>query len=150
MSRNRSYRRNWVMPSAHIRFAGDDLDPNEVTRLLALEPDGMGWRGDSHSYHKTFGRMPTSCPRPTSYWVLSSYDEVDSIYLQLHIEWVLSQLEPIANRVRLLARRPNVTATIGTALHGRYDLFPRVPEELYDRSESLGLELKIDWTVFYR
>lgn len=73
---------------ASLRLYGDALVPDEVTRLLHVEPTDRASKGAQ--LVASSGKTRTA---PTGRWILESRGHVDSIDLEQHITWLLDQME---------------------------------------------------------
>jgi hypothetical protein len=71
---------------ATLRVYPGDLDPDEVTRVLGIEPTST----------QRLGQVLAPSTRLASLngWFLSSQDSVDSRDSRRHIDWVLDAVEP--------------------------------------------------------
>jgi hypothetical protein len=73
---------------ASLRFYGDALEPEEISRRLALEPTDRACRGDQAT--SPSGKIRTA---PTGRWILETQGQVDSTDLEQHVAWLLDRLE---------------------------------------------------------
>jgi hypothetical protein len=77
---------------ATLRIYHDELDPDEVSRALALVPSNAQRKGDELSSRRAL---------PTGGWFLSSKGHVTSKDTRRHVAWVLDQIAP--NKTNLLS-----------------------------------------------
>lgn len=119
---------------ATLRMIGKDLDPDEVTERLGLNPTNSHKQGDVRG-HGTW---------PQGYWEITSQARVVSTDLALHIEWLLDQIEPV---------REEFISLISSGI--RADMFcfwesqtgnggPSFKPKLMARLANLDLELGLD------
>jgi hypothetical protein len=76
-------------------------------------------------------------------WSMSSREAVRSPRLSVHIEWLLSELEPKADAIRELHRR-GFAADIFCYSAGTNQRPPAIPRSLRARAQALGLRIDID------
>ena len=88
---------------ASVGFHAQWLDPLEVTTVLRLPPDQTFRCGEPRLTRGRDGRVIEHSPRDHGFWGMSSKAWVDSPRLTPHIEWVLSELEPVSGAVRYAA-----------------------------------------------
>lgn len=128
---------------ASLRFAGDKLDPSDVTRKLQLPPDTAVRKGDPNIERNQKGQVEVFDDFAAGVWVMSSRDWVNTPDINYHVRWILQEVEP---------RRGEVEEMLGIGVRG--DLFcfsrgpspdhPEVDEALLERVEELGLQIKYD------
>ncbi len=70
---------------ATLRVVAGDLDPDEVTRTLGVEPDAVQRRGDPAD-RRGLRRVLLNA------WSLSTKGKVDSRDLRRHLDWLLERL----------------------------------------------------------
>ena len=125
---------------AHFRLMGKELDPDEVTQLLRLEPHTAHRRGD-----------PRPGPRCTDFWEegLWSISSTPAVApdqpLRDHLSWLLNHLEPIKREVRRLIEGGNrADLYIGFTLltgHGGPELEPDILGRLAGLGVPVGFEI---------
>ncbi len=91
---------------ATLRVVSGDVDPDEVTRALGVEPDAAQRRGDPAD-RRGLRRVLLNT------WSLSSQGKVESRDLRRHLDWLLERLGPDAGpalaRLRAAAGTADVT-----------------------------------------
>ena len=83
---------------ATFRIMGETLDPDEVTRLLGIEPSFARRKGDK------FGNPKRPVTSRTGIWALESEKSVISSDLELHLDFLLSSLGSKASILRKLVQ----------------------------------------------
>lgn len=73
---------------------------------------------------------------------MSSEDWVDSPKLQVHLEWLLSELEPKADSVARILNE-GVEADFYCISRGATDQPPTISSEVFTRSTELGFRIEI-------
>ena len=115
---------------------GKELDPQAVTELLGITPSRSFKRGDIRTEQKKW---------PHGFWGLTSDERIQSPDLALHIEWVISQIEPNKEMLVELINGKNIDAEISC-----FWILPKSREglslssELLERIAALGLNLNLD------
>jgi len=93
--------------SVYVRLfiRGEYLNPIEVTTLLGIQPSYSYQRGDR--YGKDHDKV-----RKLGLWSISSESFVESSELQVHLEWLLTQLEPLKDRLISITSKADIYAQI--------------------------------------
>jgi len=99
---------NEIYASFFIR--GKNLDPDEINHLIGVTPDRKFRRGDR------YGKNNKNV-RKMGFWCITSIEKVKSSDLQLHIEWLLTQLEPVKYQLRSIVSNPDLHAQISCVLN---------------------------------
>lgn len=137
---NRVYTRAF----ASLRLWGEQLDPLVVTAALRLPPDQTHRKGELRFHRTRAGKVVESgIPFPHGHWSMSSQALVDSPRLQVHLAWVLAEIEPKKAALRSLLDQ-GADADIFCYSAGSTARPPAVPRSLRDRAHALGLEIRID------
>jgi hypothetical protein len=102
MPENANTSRTW----ATFRVWGRTLNPNDISRRLELVPSEAFKAGDPRGSSGNNGAWRHG------YWSLSSRDQLSSSDLQLHIEWLLDQLEPAREEIKTLILSSELQADI--------------------------------------
>lgn len=91
----------------YVRFfiRGKDIDPDEITKILGITPSYKFKPGDRHGENNQFIRKQ-------GLWSITSGGQVQSTDLELHIEWVLSQLEDVKSQLESILSNNDVHAQI--------------------------------------
>jgi hypothetical protein len=74
---------------------------------------------------------------------MSSQPWVDSPRLAIHLDWLLSQLEPRRETIRALLRS-GIKADFFCYLSGTTTRPPSLPTSIRDRARSMGISIDID------
>src|SRR5690349_13579475 len=99
MRENPNASRTW----ASFRIWGMERAPDEVSTCLNIIPSELHRIGDPHGKNKTWKHNS---------WHLTSEDQISSANLEVHISWLLDQLEPARAELLALLAEPNVQADI--------------------------------------
>lgn len=126
---------------AELRIYGDDLDPDEVSGRLGLQPTARQRKGDRPA--SPSGR-PHS-PRPVGLWALSSEGSVESLDLRRHLDWLIARLRPLAGALDEISRREGVRMHVTCIWWSRYgDGGPILGVEQMAALAGLGLECQFE------
>lgn len=74
-------------PSATLTIVSDTMSPNEITSLLQIEPTDTVVKGDFVCEYNSKKFLS-----PTNLWDFSSAEEVQSIHLYEHLNWMVEQI----------------------------------------------------------
>jgi hypothetical protein len=121
-----------------LRIYGDDLDPEQVSSSLGIDPTSSQRKGQIFPPN-SFGRQRVA---PIGGWFLSSEGVVESTDIRRHFEWLLGQLESRATEIGALRASPSVSIYISCIWWASKDGgggFVLAPEHLQKIGE-LGLE----------
>lgn len=88
---------------ATLRISGEHLDPSDITARLLIVPSRAFVKGD---------RRGTDGVWRHGYWGITSQDKVHSTDLQLHIAWLLEQLEPVQEELKALIAQEGIKADV--------------------------------------
>ena len=123
---------------ASLRLYGDDLVPGEISRLLQLEP------ADSATKNlETISSSGKSRRAPTGRWIFQTRGRVESNNLELHIDWILDQIQTLGGKLDTLpgVEKADIFCYWCSATgHGG----PQFSPELMDRLAKNGLTLGLD------
>lgn len=89
------------------------------------------------------GKVISGGDSPFGFWTMSSKEWVRSLKLHVHIRWVLDQLEPNADALKLTVTS-DATADIFCYSVGATPVAPSIPQVLRDRAASMGFRIEID------
>ena len=128
---------------ASVRFFGDDLDPLDVTLALGIPPDHQHRRGEPRLSRARDGTVRRASDYSAGMWSMSSREWVDSPRLEVHLDWLLGQLEPLRAQVETLLAA-DTKADFFCYSAGKTDQPPSVPTSVRERADSLGIDIKID------
>jgi hypothetical protein len=96
------YRMNGRPTRVSFSILGDEIDPEALTDLFNISPTFAARKGEPFRHpHAPYPLRPGVLPRPsrTGWWELCSIPEVMSNDIEIHLNWLLDQLEPIAERL---------------------------------------------------
>jgi hypothetical protein len=92
---------------AEFRVYPGDINPDEVTQMLGLEPTSTQRMGGQST--NSLGRVRIS---KKNGWFLSSENSIDSLDLRRHLDWLLEKIEPSAEAITQLQRTTGVSMTV--------------------------------------
>ena len=131
---------------ASIRFMGPTLDPLAVTKILRLPPDNQHRNGEPRLTRSRNGDVKEGEEHLAGLWAMSSKEWVQSPVLETHVDWLLCQIEPLADAVhRLIAEGVDVDVFCYSL--GRSKELPSLSRATRERAESLGIRIDIDHYV---
>ncbi len=81
-----------------LRVFSEEVSPEEISQVLGLEPTASFRKGDAISPRLSRSRLYHG-------WLLCTKGVVASRGTRRHIDWLLDQLEPAAENLRLLTAR---------------------------------------------
>ncbi len=103
---------------AYFTLAGYHFNPDEVTRLLGIEPTSVN-----------AGGMSGSLDKPSiSSWELSTDTVTEDVDIYALTELLLKQLEPIEEKILRAAKSYNLSPRIGVVLTLSVDKDESVPD----------------------
>lgn len=131
---------NCLIAHATFRVLGEDLDPDDVTRLLGVEPS-QALRRDQLVPTQTSVRR-----QETGVWLLKSEGKVASTSLERHLLFLLDRVEPRLAALDGLLRTHQATADffcfwLSATGHGG----PIFSADVMQRVAATGAELGIDF-----
>lgn len=125
--------RTWVT----FRMWGKDLDPDQVSSGLHLEPSYSHKKGQERNNRSTQMWLH-------GHWDYTSKDRIPSSSLTEHIMWLLDQLEPVRSEIKYLKRQANATADIFCFVEATSNTGISLPHRLLRRVVFMGLDLEMD------
>lgn len=133
---------------ASLRVMGDDLNPEQVTRILRVVPTVAYSKGER--YGMAAGRDLIG---HTGLWLLSTERLVASDNLQRHLAYLLGTLVPGRQDVgpliqlhALLAHRKGLKADISCFWHGRHGAKrPSIPKFVTEIAKLIPAEVESDF-----
>jgi Domain of unknown function (DUF4279) len=130
---------------ASIRFMGDALDPLDVTLLIRLPHDHTHRKGEPRiRRRRTDLSVNEYAPYHGGLWSMSSESWVRSSDLDVHVSWLLDQLEPRVDGVKQLLAN-GVVGDIFCFSSGFPAHPPTLPGRTLQRAAALGLTIDIDY-----
>lgn len=96
-----------IINGIYVRFfiRGQDLDPDEITKNLGISPAYKFKPGDRHGENN-------QSIRKQGFWSITSGRQVKSTDLELHLEWILSQLEAVKSQLESILSNKELHAQI--------------------------------------
>ena len=131
---------------ASVRFIGPTLDPLNITRALRLPPDHQHRNGEPRLTRSRNGNVQEYAAYREGMWSMSSKAWVESPRLETHLDWLLSQLEPLAHAVHGLMAAGLDVDFFCYSLGSSEDPLS-LPRSIKARAESLGITIEIDHYV---
>jgi len=117
---------------------GKNLVPQEVVDAIGIKPSKSFKRGDIRVGTKKW---------PHGYWELSSKGAVQSSDLQVHLEWLIEQLEPIKTQLTKIIHQEGIDASLSC-----FWIMPTTHESLSLSGSLLiqiaSLDLKLDLDIY--
>ena len=111
---------------ASVRFMGGSLDPLDVTRALRLPGDHAHRNGEPRVVRRRDGTIREYAPYRQGMWSMSSETWVSSQDLNIHVKWLIEQLEPRKAEVQRLMQA-GIVADIYCYSAGRTEQPPDIP-----------------------
>lgn len=115
----------------------------QVTAALRLPPDLQFRRGEQHFVRTRSGKVEERTAHPFGLWSMSSEPWIDSPRLQVHLVWLLDQLEPKSEAIQKLiesgAKIDFFCFSVGST-----KLPPSLPLAIRNRAQQLGISIVID------
>jgi len=122
---------------ATFRISRKRLDPEEITQLLKLAPSRSFKAGDQ--------RGTTSLRWSHGYWGISSEGSIHSTDLEVHLEWLISQLLPVRNKLNEVRASVDTVAYISCYWESATgNGGPRFSSKIMGQLAMLDLELRLD------
>ncbi|HKQ49544.1 MAG TPA: DUF4279 domain-containing protein [Phycisphaerae bacterium] len=131
---------------ASVRFYGSALDPLTVKLALRLPADRTHRDGEPRLGRTRKGKVMEYSPYRGGMWAMTSERWVKSPRLSVHLEWLLSQLEPKAKAIAAL-RREGVNIDFFCFSSGSTPHPPSLPRTIRQRATALGIRIDIDHYV---
>lgn len=129
---------------AGLRVMAEDLDPLIVTQRLKLPAARTHRRGEPRLKRISTGEVKVASNYSAGYWGMSSKTWVIGYKPQAHIEWILEQIEPLAEEFKQLLIEEKAWADIFCFSSSSYAQPPHIDEQLMNRALKLGLVIDID------
>jgi len=129
---------------ATFRLSKEDLNPDDVSRLLGLEPSRVQRKGEPQ-----YPKNPDSPLRFRSGgWHLSTQGHVESRDLRRHVDWLLERLEPKRDVLLRLSREGCAMDLICFWCSASGQGGPWLDAALMRRLADLALAIRFD--VYFR
>jgi hypothetical protein len=124
---------------ATLRIIGDDLDPDEVSELIGLEPTEAHRKGDPNPRTRS-----PHAPYPTGVWRMESGGQVASRDLRRHVDWLIELLDGREEALARLRDRGYVT-NLHAWWVGQEVCGPTLSPRQLEGMSRYGLVFTIDW-----
>lgn len=130
---------------AELRIYGADLDPDEITNLLQITPSSTQRRGELRT--GSGGRRERMVG--VGGWFLSSENQVRSMDLRRHLDWILGQLDRRRDPLRRLQTKSGVEMSVHCIWWSRRGQGgPTLWPEQMKRLADLNLECGFEFSFF--
>lgn len=123
---------------ATLRFAGDRLDPDQISRILNIQPTKSSRKSDN--------------PKQSGIWYLSTDKFIPGNELPHHIEFLLSLFLPSPGNVERLAairdllKKKEMQAHVTVFWHGKNGARkPTIPEVIYQIFDLIPADIQTDF-----
>jgi hypothetical protein len=83
---------------AWLRIMSEEMDPNEITKILNLTPTQIQHAGEPRS-------AKSNKVRKTSGWWISTKGLLDSLDARHHLDWILERVSEKTEEIKLLQKR---------------------------------------------
>lgn len=126
-----------------FRIIGDNLDPEQITSLLGIDPDYSHKKGEANNRKNKLGKIIVGTPHKTGIWTINS-DLPETSTLEEHIVSLLVRLDSAHDKIRQLSKEGyRVDIYCGHFLkHGYQGGFDVSPEVL-ERMGKMGIHLAV-------
>jgi hypothetical protein len=131
-----------------LRFAGDDLDPNEISAVLPVKPTRAHHKGEAFFAGPRAGNL---CGR-TGMWFLATDKIVPSDNLQDHLAFVQKLLSPTPGdtsriaKLRVILERTHSLAHVTCFWLGDPgEATPEIPDYLKSAIQPLAVDIETDF-----
>lgn len=121
---------------ATLILKGMGLNPDEVTTFLGINPSMSFKCGDKRGVTGIWKH---------NFWSLSSQEQIGSNNLAIHLEWLMSQLEPVESNLSELLDRKDIEGEISCfwILPTDHEIFTISPA-LLSKISMLNLGFSVD------
>ena len=133
-----------------LRFAGDDLDPRDISAILLVNPTRAHRKGEEFVAGQHAGKLRGR----TGIWFLATDDLVHSDDLGDHLRFVQKLLYPQSTDVSRITKlrdilgRAHSHARITCFWHGdRGETAPQIPDRFKSAVEPLAADIETDFAV---
>ena len=134
-----------------LRFAGDDLDPDEISAVLPVKPTRAHRKGEEFFAGPRAGNLRGR----TGMWFLATDKLVPSDNLQDHLAFVQKLLSPTPGdtsriaKLRAVLERTHSRAHVTCFWRGDPgEPAPRIPDRFKSAIEPLAADIETDFAVF--
>jgi hypothetical protein len=130
---------------ATLRFVGDNLEPDALSRIIGTSPTLAYRKGEIYRS----GRRSPPAAAPTGMWYLSTRRLLASRDPIEHLRYLLALLSPERlEGLRALLRGSGIEASVSCFWHGRPGArAPTIPAEIVAVFQSLPAEIETDFAT---
>jgi hypothetical protein len=122
----------------------ETLAPEEITSRLDLQPTKTAEKGVKYGK-----RTGTRYDVPRHMWQLSSESHVSAVDLTSHLDWLLSRLFPIRERLRVLRDSGEIQCVlVGVVWTAGTGAYIRLPTHLMEMLVALDLQLDLEFADY--
>jgi hypothetical protein len=124
-------------PYASLVITGKELDPEEITDILGINP---------HRRHKKHEKKKDGVREfSMGSWVYSSEKDIESFDVIDHVDWLVDQLLPIKNKLKLVQKMGNINIVISIfwIMSSTNEALSFSPK-LLNRMSNIGIEFEFD------
>ena len=130
--------------AAQALLYSETLAPEEITSRLDLQPTKTAEKGVKYGK-----RTGVRYDVPRHMWQLSSESQVSAVDLTSHLDWLLSRLFPIRERLRVLRDSGEIQCRlVGVVWTAGTSAYIRVPTHLMEMLVALKLELDLEFADY--
>ena len=137
-----------VKAFATLRFVGDDLDPDEISRTLAEQPTKAHRKGERFSP----GPRSPAVVGKTGVWYFSTRRRVLSADINDHLEKIIDVIFPVADgeqkftSIRDMMRDKHIQAHVTVFWRGPSNAaMPSIPNRIIDQLRRLPADIERDF-----
>jgi len=134
---------------ATLRFAGDELDPREISAVLPVPPTRAHRKGEEFYAGERAGHLRGR----TGLWFLATDKLVPSNDLADHLRFIADLLRPagderVIDQLREMLQRANARAHITCFWHGDPgETAPQIPDWLKSAAKRLTADVETDFAA---
>lgn len=132
-------------PNSILRVAvslviySDSLPPDDLSNVLSLEPSSVIVKGS-----KVGPRTGTVMMVPRHVWDLSSEENVQSLSVDSHLDWMLSKLLPVKDKLKSLQADPAIGCVFTCVIWSDHDgVYTKLSVRQMAELVNLGLDLRL-------
>jgi hypothetical protein len=133
---------------ATLRFSGDRLDPDRISKILQVRPTKAHRKGELYFAGSRTGKLVGR----TGIWLLATDDIIKRGSLERHLDYLISLIfRPLGEKDRLqelhkAMREESITADVSCFWHGRRgETPPTIPSRITEQLRTLPAEFETDF-----
>ncbi|MGI8860108.1 MAG: DUF4279 domain-containing protein [Rubrobacteraceae bacterium] len=127
---------------ARLRIISDVLSPEEISRLVGMEPDRSWRKGETGYMGRRNSTMPDVIEKNSGWVVYSRLSRSELVETQ--VEELLERVRPYAGRIRTLSKSSDVVLSCAIYAHEEWNLELYVGNHLIHAIGALGADFWID------